>query len=385
MAFLFTPMRYLALSLVALLAACSQGESNTPAPAATAAPAPAVTVVRVARQDVTPRSTFTGRVEAMDKVNLRARVQGFLQKRLFEEGADVKEGEVLFVLEKPAYQAAVTDAKGAIARAEAALKLANLEVGRFRDLVARKAAPQNDLDVHIAKQTEARGALMQSQAALQKAELDLSYTDVTAPVSGRIGRAAFSVGSYDSPASEPLATIVSQDPTYVVFPVSQRLLLDLRRQQVEKGEDPRAVQVKLRLADGSMYDHAGRVNFVDVQVNPGTDTVAIRAALPNPDRVLLDGALATAVIESARPEQALVVPAQAFQADQSGTYVLVVDAESKVQVRRVKTAPAIEGKVPVTKGLSEGERVIVEGAQKVRPGIVVTATEAAPRPARDAK
>jgi membrane fusion protein (multidrug efflux system) len=314
-------------------------------------------------------------------VALRARVQGFLEKRLFEEGTDVQAGDLLFVIEKAPYEAAIADAKGAIARSEGALKLAEVEVERFKELVKKQAAAQNDLDLRVAKQAEARGALMQSQAALQKAELDLGYTDVTAPIAGRIGQAAFSVGSYVSPASDPLATLVSQDPTYVVFPVSQRLLLDLRHQQVEKGEDPRAVEVKLRLGDGRMYGHSGRINFVDVAVNPGTDTVAIRAELPNPDRVLLDGALVTAVIEAARPKDALVLPQQALQVDQSGPYVLVVDAESKVQVRRIETEPAIDGRVPVRKGVTEGERVIIDGVQKVRPGIVVTAAEAAAKPA----
>jgi membrane fusion protein (multidrug efflux system) len=235
--------------------------------------------------------------------------------------------------------------------------------------------------VHIAKQTEARGELMQAQAALQRAELDLGYTDVTAPLPGRIGRAAFSVGNYVAPTSGALATIVRQDPIYVVFPVSMRLLIELRRQQLEKGEDPRAVQVKLRLADGSMYDHVGRVNFMDVQVNQGTDTVAIRAELSNPDRILVDGALVTAVIESTRPKQAIVVPAQALQADQSGTYVLVVDGNSKVQVRPVQIDEVLEGKASLTTGLREGERVIVEGIPKVRPGVVVNATDAPAKPA----
>jgi len=375
------PSRYLALALAASLAACGKPDTTT---ATAAAPAPAVAVVPVAFQDVTPSSTFTGRVEAIEKVDLRARVAGFLEKRLFEEGTDVKQGQLLFVIEKPPYEAAVADAKGAIARAEGALKLAEVEVDRYRELVKKQAAAQNDLDVRVAKQTEARGALMQTQAGLQKAELDLSYTDVTAPLSGRVGQAAFSVGSYVGPTSEPLATLVSQDPTHVVFPVSNRLILEVRRQQVEKGEDPRAAPVKLRLADGSMYGHVGRINFVDVQVNPGTDTVAVRAEVANPDRVLLDGALVTAVIESKEPQRALVLSAQAFQSDQAGFYVLVVDAESKVQVRRVEPGVAFEGKVPVKKGLTEGERVIVEGAQKVRPGIVVTATEAAAKPAGDA-
>ena len=378
MAFLIASLRCLAF--VPVLAACAKSEPATPP---TAAPPPAVTVVRVAKQDVTPRSTFTGRVQAKDKVDLQARVNGFLDKRLFQEGADVKEGQLLFVLEKPPYQAAVADAKGAVISAEGALKLANAEVNRFQELVKRKAAAQNDLDLHVAKQTEARGMLMRSQASLQKAELDLSYTDVTAPLSGRIGRAAFSVGNYVSTNSGALATIVRQDPIYVVFPVSMRVLLDVRRQQAEKGEDPRAVKVKLRLADGSMYEHVGRINFVDVQVNQGTDTVAVRAELPNPNRILVDGAVVTAVIESAQPKQAIVVPAQALQADQSGTYVLVVDGDNKVQVRPVKIGEVFEGKASLTTGLQEGERVIVEGIPKVRPGIVVTATETPLKPAGD--
>lgn len=365
-----------AVLVAGLLSAC--GKSETPA-TSPAGPAPAVTVAKVTRQAVTPSSTFTGRVEAVEKVDLIARVSGFLEQRLFEEGKRVEKGDLLFVIEKAPYEAQIAQVKGAIAAVKGTLELADVEVERYSELVQKKAVSQNDLDQRIAKQTQARGELLSQEAALQKAELDLSYTEIRAPIGGRIGRANITVGNYVTPASGPLATIVSEDPIYVTFPVSVRQLIKVREEALARGGSTADVRIRVRLADGSLLPETGVFNFADVQADPSTDTVAVRAEFPNSRELLVDGALVTAIVETAPPEQVVVVPQQALQVDQGGAYVLVVDAENKVAIRRFKAGSAIDGMVPVTEGLSEGERIIIDGVQKVRPGIVVTPTEAAPK------
>jgi membrane fusion protein (multidrug efflux system) len=356
----------------AFLSACDQKEQNqTAAPAAP----PAVTVAKVARMEITPTSSFTGRIEAVDKVDLRARVEGFIEKRLFEEGADVKEGDLLFTLDKAPYLAEIDQINATIARAEASLRVADLSAQRQTTLVKKEVAAVAVLDEALAKQGEAKADVQRQKAALEKAQLDLGYTDIRAPIAGRIGRSTYTIGDLVGPSSGTLATIVSQDPIYVTFPVSQRELLDVRRQAEASGTDARSVRVKVRLADGSVYDQVGAIDFVDVQVSATTDTVAIRAELPNPKRLLIDGQLVTALVEAAKPESALMIPAAALQIDQTGRFALAVDAENKVAVRRIEIGRGYEGNIEVTKGLQEGERVITMGAQKVRPQQVVEPTE----------
>jgi membrane fusion protein, multidrug efflux system len=356
----------------ALLTACDKSEQKQTA----APPPPAVTVAKVVRTEITPSSTFTGRIEAVDKVDLRARVDGFIEKRLFEEGADVKEGDLLFTLDKAPFQTEIDRINADIAGAEANLQVATLSLQRQSTLVKKEVAAVAVLDQVTAKQLEAKAQLQSQRAALEKAKLDLGYTDISAPMAGRIGKAAYSIGDLVGPASGTLATIVSQDPIYVTFPVSQRELLDVRKQAEAQGTDARAVRVKVRLADGSIYDQVGAINFVDVTVSTTTDTIAIRAQLPNPKRLLIDGQLVTAVVEAAKPESALLIPTPALQIDQTGRFVLVVDAENKVEVRRIEIERGYSGNLVVTKGLKEGERVITIGAQKVRPQQVVEPAEA---------
>ncbi|HTF00543.1 MAG TPA: efflux RND transporter periplasmic adaptor subunit [Bradyrhizobium sp.] len=361
------------LCLVLPIAGC--GDSNQPNPAA-AAPAPAVTVVKVTAAEIKPATTFTGRIEAKNKVDLRVRVDGFLEKRLFDEGMDVKEGELLFVIEKGLYQAAVDQAKAALETAQSTLKLADLDVDRQTQLLQRNVVAQATLDQVTAKQGEARGNMLAQKAALEKAELQLSYTDIKSPISGRIGRASVSVGNFVSPSNSALATIVSQDPIYASFPVTQREMLAVRKQQAAgKGGE---YVIYVQLADGSRYPSPGKIDFLDNTVNQGTDTVQVRALFANPDRVLVDGQLVTVVAEEGKGESALLAPQQALQVDQTGPYVLVVDKDNKIQIRRVETDVARGANIVVRKGLAENELIVTEGIQRVRPGQVVAPTEAKP-------
>ena len=358
-----------------LLAACDGGgEQKAVAPPP---PPPAVQVATVGSQEVTPSVTFTGRVVAIDKVDLRARVEGFLEARHFTEGQQVKTGDLLFSIEQGQYQAAVSQAEATLARAQAALGNAELQLGRANELVKNKNIPQATRDDRQAERDAAAAEVAADQAALDTAKLNLSYTEITAPISGRIGISAYSQGNLVNPASGTLATVVSQDPIYVTFPVSQRELLEVR-EQAEKQGGPAKFKVKLRLPDGKIYDQTGTINFVDVQVDQSTDTVTVRATFPNPQGLLVEGALVGVIVEQAQPEQRLVIPQVAVLVDQAGAYVLLVDAQSKVEQRRIVLGDAVGASTTVISGLKAGEKVIVEGLQKVRPGQAVAATEMPP-------
>lgn len=366
-------VRYILPAAVSLLlTACEQAAETGAAPAA---PPPAVTVVTIGEQDIAQSFAFTGRVEAVEKVEIRARVDGFLEQRLFGEGKEVKKGDLLFVIEKAPYEAAVSEAVGALESAKAALARANVEFERQQSLAKSNVSAQARLDDAVAARDQAKGNLAQLEAKLERARLELGYTDIVSPIDGRIGKSEFSVGSLVGPASGPLATIVSQDPIYVTFSVTQREILAVCREEA-RGVCRGEAVVKVQLADGSFYPANGQISFVDVVVNQGTDAVGIRATFPNPKQALVDGQLVTAVVQSENPELALMIPQAAIQVDQIGPFALVVNAESKIEVKRIELGPASGANYAVSKGLAAGDRVVTEGVQKVRPGQQVQASEA---------
>jgi membrane fusion protein (multidrug efflux system) len=364
----------IALLLVPLLGGCEEAPQQA---AATQAPPPSVSVVRAEIKDLRPSVTFSGRVSALQKVDLKARIDGFLKEQAFVEGATVQAGDLLYIIEKEPYQAAVASAEGAVATARARFDRTEIELKRQTTLVSKDAAAQTKLDDAKAARDEAKGTLDKLIAELDKAKLQLSYTEIRAPISGRIGKSLLTVGSYVSPQVGTLATIVAQDPIGVIFPVSQRDIIAVREQAGE-GATKDQITVYLQFSKGKRYEEAGKVNFMDVTVNPGTDTVDLRATFANPKGTLVDGQLVTAVVEADKALPTLVVPVNAIQMDQSGSFVLVVNGESKIEVRPVTLERQVETGIAIAKGLSAGDLVVVEGVQKVRPGQVVEATEIKP-------
>lgn len=345
-------------------------------PAAAAAPPPSVGVQAVSQRGVARSFEFVGRIKAVNEVELRARVEGFLEKVLFTEGQHVKAGQLLYQIEKVQYQAEVDRTKANIAIDEAELTNAQLQYDRSLDLSTRNFGTQATVDSNKAKLENAKGKLLFDKAAHLQAQANLDYTDIRSPIDGRIGRIRHTIGNLVNPASGVLALIVSQDPIYVEFPVSVRDLHTIRDARSSGGTAAvlAKIDIRLRLSDGQEYPQSATWNFTQPRVDRQTDSLIIRATVPNPNGVLEDGEFVTVVVREKSEEQRLVVPQAALQVDQSGYYALVVDKQHKVVQRRVKTGPNEGVDVVVVSGLEPGDNVIVDGIQKVRPGQVVKET-----------
>jgi membrane fusion protein, multidrug efflux system len=377
-----TLRRFAALLAVFVLLGATVAEAQAPSGP------PAVGVLRAEKQAITETSEFIGRVQAIDRVVITARVTAFLEQRLFVEGTEVHEGDLLYRLERPPFEAAVAQQEAAVADASARLANANIQLSRVQSLLNTPAGQRSAVDDATATQRSQAAQVMAAQAQLRMAQLNLAYTEIHAPIGGKVSRTAVTVGNVVSPSSGPLASIVSQDPMYVQFPIAVRAELELEKRYAEQS-GMNAVVIKVRLPDGTMYDQTGKIDYVEPSVQATTDTILVRGKIANPplkpieegkpvDRRLIDGEFVTVLVEGIQPVMALAIPRAAVLSDQQGDYVYVVDGQNHVEQRRLKLGQSTPTTAVVVSGLNEGDMVVVDGLQRVRPGIQVAPGPATP-------
>lgn len=344
------------------------------------AQAPAVSVTPVAVEDVAPGARFVGRVEAINAVDIRSRVEGFVEARGFREGQFVEQGQDLFRIEGAGYEAALSAARASLAGAEADLRDAEGRFERSQQLRRTQAASQAALEEALAARDRGRANVMAAEANLRQAELNLSYTTIRAPLAGRIGHTTVAVGSLVSPSSGVLARIVQVDPIRVVFSVSDQSILEFRG-GATAGPAETFVPT-LTLSSGQTYPGAGEIDFIGNEVDPRTGTVPVRVRFANPDGLLVPGQFVTVAVQPDAPRQRPVVPLGAVQLDRQGRFVLLADDSDKVVLRRIRTGAQLDQNWIVEEGLKGGERLIVQGLQNARPGAAVTVVPVAGAPAR---
>jgi RND family efflux transporter MFP subunit len=365
------------LLVVALLAtACS-----TPAPAN---PAPEVTVAPVVDRPVSESDEFTGHFEAVQSVEVRPRVTGFIQRVTFSEGATVRQGDPLFEIDPRPYQAEVARAQAVLEQARTRQALAEQELERARLLVSTQAISREELDGRTSGLAEAAGAARAAEASLRTARLNLEWTTVRAPITGRVGRAEITRGNLvqaGPPAGSLLTTIVSLDPIYVYFDADEQLYLKnaaaftALRSGTGGRSAPRAVLVGL--ASESGFPHEGRLDFVDNQVDPTAGTIRVRAVVPNATHLFAPGLFARVRLASGEARQASLVQDQSIGTDQDRKYVLVLKPDSTVEYRAITVGRVVDGLRVVESGLKAGENVVINGQLRVRPGMKVAAKHAA--------
>jgi membrane fusion protein (multidrug efflux system) len=382
-----------------LLAGCGDKISNAQAQGA-GMPPPEVAIVSVAPQSIAMTTELPGRLEAARIAQVRARVPGIVTKRVFREGSDVKAGDILFRIDAAPFQATYNSVQAALAKAEANHAQANLKVQRYKPLVETNAISKQEYDDALTAQLQTAADVAAAKAARESARLNLGYATVTAPISGRVGRALVTEGALVGQGeATPLALVQQLDPIYVNVTQSSTEVMQLQRALANgqlKSAGKGQAKVTLLMEDGTAYPHPGKLLFSDLTVDQSSGAITLRAEVPNPDRSLLPGMYVRARIEQGIKDQAIAVPQQAVQRDPSGSSVMLVGADGKVAVQPVKAEAAQGSTWIISEGLKAGDRVIVEGFQKVRPGAVVKpvpwkqaasseATQAAKTPSADQK
>jgi membrane fusion protein (multidrug efflux system) len=362
----------LAFGALFLVVGCD-GETGNSGPAQP----PSVVVATAFTKEIRSSAEFVGKVEAIDDVDLIARVGGFLDKKLVQDGAFVSRGDLLYQIEKAEYKAALASAEAELAKAKSELDLKNTELTRQQGLFQKGHVSKAKIDASTAARDQAKAGVLAAAASLEKAKLHLAYTDITAPFTGRLGRSTYSVGDVVGPTTQPLARLTRVAPVYVNFSVSERDILQAAervggaiRNLVGHDNSP---DIYLRLANDKRFSETGRIVFIDTAVNARTGTLSVRGRFDNAAELLLPGQFVTVIIEQSKPVKKLLVPQAAIQRDQKGDFVLTVGPEQMVQQRYVTTGEQVETAFVIENGLQDGERVIVQGLQKVRPGVPVNA------------
>jgi membrane fusion protein (multidrug efflux system) len=369
-----------AVCLIAVLSACRKTETMPPA-----VPPAEVSVVSAAAERVNRTIELPGRINPVREAQVRARATGILLRRLFEEGSDVKAGQVLFEIDPAPLQASLDSARASMAKTEAALKESQATVDRYKELVPIHAISKQVYDQAVATLGQNEAELLASKAAVQTAELNLGYAQVSAPISGRIGKAMVTEGALVSATeATQLAVIHQLDPVYFDFTQSSTEVLRLKRALENKTLEsvaPGEARVTLMLEDGTVYQHPGKLLFSDISVDPTTGTITLRAEFPNPESLLMPGMFARAEIIEAVSANAITIPQRTVTRGAAGkSTVLVVNDGNKVEVRTIEVDRIVGNKVVVAKGLKPGDRIVVEGSQKAPPGSSVKPVPFAPPP-----
>ncbi len=361
--------------LAAALVLSSCGPRPAPAP-----PPPKVKVVQAVAREITEWDEYTARLDAIDSVEVRPRVSGYLQSIHFQDGAIVHKGDLLFLIDPRPYEAALRRAEADVELAESRLALARKNFARAADLLASHAISQEESDIRASNLRQAEASVEEAQAAVDAAKLDVEFTRVSAPVAGRVGRKLVTEGNLINGGvgtqGTLLTTIVSLDPIYAYFEADEGALLKYSR-LARTGQRPSSRDYKnpvhVALADEEGFPHEGVMDFVDNQVDRGTGTIVGRALLPNPDLSLIPGLFARLRLPGSGRYRAILLPDEAIGSDQSQKFVFVVDGDSKAQYRTVKIGPLVDGLRVVREGVTSEDWVVVAGLQRVRPGLNVDA------------
>lgn len=373
MAGFFSPFR-----VATFLLFCLFSGRDALAQSAGQSPPPAVVVEAIKVEDINKPVEYPARVEAIDSVDIQARVEGFLRGIDFQPGQQVKVNDPLFNIEPDQYQAQLGSAQAELARTQASLTEAAQALQRNKELFSRQTISQAAMDSAQAAYDIAAANVTGAQAAVNLAKLNLSYTSITAPIAGVISKSNFSVGSLISPSSGTLARIVNLDPVRIAFSVAEADLVTFRQQQARGDAPDNKLDLSLRLANGSFFKGSGRIEYVGSEVNAQTGTVTVRTIFDNPNRVLVPGQFVTLVLTDQNAPQLPVVPQTAVLRDKEGPYVFVLGADNTVSIRRIAISTPLDGGWAVTKGLSGGEQVVVQGVQRLRDGLKVQPSEETP-------